>query len=74
MQSRQQSALHAGAFIEHRYHLVIEAALLLGIVWLLVQSRAPPPPPKEALTDKARPPRPHPLCVLCRGQYAAQNA
>lgn len=48
---------HAGAFIEHRYHLVIEAALLLGIIWLLVQSRQPPPPRKEALTEKVR--RPH---------------
>jgi hypothetical protein len=44
--------LHPKAFIEHRYHLIIEALLIVGIVYLLIQRRVPTRLSPDALTEK----------------------
>lgn len=50
--------LHPAKAIENRYHLIVEALLILGITWLLTRRRAPAKPSLEQLTEK--------VCVAVR--------
>jgi hypothetical protein len=43
--------LNPGALLGNKYHLGIEAILLLGIIYLLIQGRAPAPA-REVLTER----------------------
>lgn len=52
--------LHPKEFLEHRYHYIVEACLVLGIAYLVSQRRGPAKPAPEQLTDAVRsatPPR-----------------
>jgi hypothetical protein len=49
---RPGGKLHPGYLLENQYHLIIEACLLLAILYLLSQSRTPAKPAADALTEK----------------------
>lgn len=46
--------LHPRDFLEHKYHYIVEACLVLGIAYLVSQRRAPAKPSPEQLTDAVR--------------------
>lgn len=43
--------LHPGYLLAHQYHVAVELCLLVAIVYLLMQSRAPVKRAAEALTE-----------------------
>jgi hypothetical protein len=46
--------LHPARAIENKYHLIIEALLIIGITWLLTRRRSPAKPSPETLTEQVR--------------------
>jgi hypothetical protein len=63
--------LHPGYFLEHHYHYLVEAFLLLGIFYLLTQRRTSVKPSADALTEKVRATGPVLGVSVCR--YVAPN-
>lgn len=43
--------LHPGYLLAHQYHVAVELCLLIAIIYLLLQSRAPVKRVAEALTE-----------------------
>jgi hypothetical protein len=57
--------LHPKYLLDHQYHLLVEAFLILAILYLLVQNRAPAKQTSEVLTEEVRRLSFH----CCRGIY-----
>lgn len=48
---RPGGKLHPGYLLAHQYHVAVELCLLIAIIYLLLQSRAPVKRAAEALTE-----------------------